>query len=139
MRLLFAIVCAFAVLLAACTAQKSNPTSDGKSSPTTAPGSATAPAAKSDENGFLNDVYGPSGEGGHRFMAQSPGFLVNKGYEVCDKITRGWGWDYIKANLRDPSLYDEDVEPIAASAAIHLCGMTQDQLHEYINTHVATW
>jgi hypothetical protein len=59
-------------------------------------------------------------------MAQSPAFLVNKGDEVCDKMTRGWGWDYIKMNLRDPSLY-EDVEPIAVSAAIHLCGMTQDQ------------
>jgi hypothetical protein len=136
MRLLVAVACAFALSMAGCTAEKSDRPPDRESSATAASSPAAAPAVKSDENGFLNEVYGHSGVGGDLYIDLSPSVLLQKGYEVCDQMERGWACVYIKRNLSDPSIYGPGEEPIAAGAAIHLSGMTQDQLDEYINTHV---
>ncbi len=134
---LVAAACVFTVLTAGCAAEKSDRLPDSESSTTAAPSSEAAPAVRSDENGFLNEVYGPSGMGGVQRYDLSPSVLLQKGYEVCGQMKRGWAWVYIERNLSDSSsMFAPPEGVIAAGAAIHLCGMTESELDEYINTHV---
>jgi hypothetical protein len=127
------------MLLAGCGKPETPKPSPEAASPSpAAPTSTTAaPAFNADENAFLSEVYGKT----IYFLSLKPTDLLAKGYEVCPEIEKGWAWDFIKRQLaQDQALTDSEgsseTDLVAASAAIHLCGMKQQQLDEYTKTHV---
>jgi hypothetical protein len=133
-RRLAAVAVVVALLLAGCGKNESpSPSPEAtKTSAAGAPSSTNPPAVTADENAYLSGVYANA----LVLATLKPAILLQKGYEVCPEMQKGWAWDFIKKQLAEDTSLESETEPVAVSAALHLCAKTQAELDQYIKTHV---
>lgn len=144
-------------LVSACSTPTASSPASGRGSATSAPPAerSEAPEADSttalptdkaavDENAYLNQTQG-------NITSKSPTELLQIGYNVCDKLPRGWDYPFLQKDV-DVALWGPPSEPrptsylipdfaetrdeaLIISAMQNLCGMSLAQIGEWFHAH----